>query len=274
MQPLKNGCIVGVDQDEFGGLVERDEQMAEHVAGTAVVIVRHRIVVASRAVTAMVLRATERKDLLIMRSLTRRRLPTERRRKHGRQQDGEQCRSDIPEGAAHGGILAYLAGAVSAAVRLSPIGHLRGSLPATAASSAATVLCPARPSRRGSRVAVDRFAGDILISMTSLRRFVARLLVVALLTNLVGLSAVMFDVQSDSQSHAGAAVASDGGSHGDDPSRNDCNHGCHAAHHFVADVSNSALRLPEVTAARSAGRSPALPKFCTETPLRPPRALV
>lgn len=71
MQPLKNGCIVGVDQDEFGGLVERDEQMAEHVTGTAVVIVRHRIVVASRAVTAMVLRATERKDLLNMRSLTR-----------------------------------------------------------------------------------------------------------------------------------------------------------------------------------------------------------
>ena len=69
--------------------------MAKHMAGAAVMVVRiHASGI--RAATLMIVtipgvRIAKRQDVMALRRLSRGRLPAERRREHGRQQDGEQC---------------------------------------------------------------------------------------------------------------------------------------------------------------------------------------
>ena len=95
-------CFAGVRNNEAGGLVKGHEQVAEHVAGAAVVMMRNPAFVIGGVMALVVTRITWRRNVIGMRCLTRGCLPTEGRRKHRRQQNGEQCRGDGFQDATHG----------------------------------------------------------------------------------------------------------------------------------------------------------------------------
>jgi hypothetical protein len=78
--------------------------MAEHVARTTVVVMRVLATAIGGAPGNMRIQSKPR-CVMIMLRLAYRRLPAKTGREQGRQEDGEQCRSDIFGSATHGRIL-------------------------------------------------------------------------------------------------------------------------------------------------------------------------
>ena len=99
MQPLGKGCIVGVEQGGAGGPVKCCEQVAKHVAGAAVVVVRSFIaVVGGRTVTVVAVQAMRvawHRDVVVVRRLSRRGFPAEGGCEDRRQQQGDQYQGDL-----------------------------------------------------------------------------------------------------------------------------------------------------------------------------------
>ena len=95
--PLSAGsdCLTEIDKSGSGLIARHHEQVAKHVAGTAVVMMRIHVSGLRAGILMIViipaLRVAKRQHIMAMRRLSRGRLPAERRREHGRQQDGEQC---------------------------------------------------------------------------------------------------------------------------------------------------------------------------------------
>ena len=109
--PAGKYFLTGIKGSRRGDVAKYRGQVAEHVSGTAVVVMRFNAP-GIRAgfltiVTTSALRAAKPQDIVAMRRLSRRGLPSERRREHGRQQDGEHCRSDESRSAAHVSILSH-----------------------------------------------------------------------------------------------------------------------------------------------------------------------
>lgn len=92
--PLGNGRVIGVGQVEAGGLVKKCGQMAEHVAGTAVVVMRVLAAAFGGAPGAKVI-LSERNEVMTLLCRPCARLPAKTGRKQGRQQDCKQGRGDI-----------------------------------------------------------------------------------------------------------------------------------------------------------------------------------
>ena len=109
--PAGGNCFTGIEECGRGVIAEHRKQVAEHVTGTAVVMMRIQVPGIRAGVLMIVtipaLRVVKRQHIMAMRRLSRGRLPTEGRREHGRQQDGEHCRSNESGGAAHGRILPH-----------------------------------------------------------------------------------------------------------------------------------------------------------------------
>ena len=93
--PAGGNGFTGIEKSGRGIIAEHRKQVAEHVSGTAVVVMRFNAPGISAGilmiVTISALRAAKPQDIIAMRRLSRRGLPSERRREHGRQQNGEQC---------------------------------------------------------------------------------------------------------------------------------------------------------------------------------------
>lgn len=111
MQPLGKGRGGGVEEGGAGRPVKCCEQVAKHVAGTAVVVVRRfaagiggRTV---KVVAVLAMRVARRDDVMSVRHLSRRGFPTEGGCEHRRQQQGDQCQGDLSQSAAHARILSH-----------------------------------------------------------------------------------------------------------------------------------------------------------------------
>ena len=111
MQPLGRGRILGVEQGGAGGPVQRCDQVAKHVAGTAVVVVRSFIaVIGGRTVTVVAVLAmcvAWRHDVMTVRRLSRRGFPAEGGCEHRRQQQGDQYQGNPSQSATHVRILSH-----------------------------------------------------------------------------------------------------------------------------------------------------------------------
>lgn len=111
VEPRREGCedaghppgyggVIGVGQVEAGDLVKQGGKMAEHMAGTTMVVMRVLAATIGAAPGTMVILA-KRRDVMAMLRLACGCLPSKTGRKQGRQEDGEQCRSDVFRRATH-----------------------------------------------------------------------------------------------------------------------------------------------------------------------------
>ena len=109
--PAGGNGFTGIEESGRGIIAEHRKQVAEHVSGTAVVMMRIHVSRIRAGVLMIViipaLRIAKRQHIMAMRRLSRGHLPAEGRREHGRKQDSENCGSDESGSAAHARILSH-----------------------------------------------------------------------------------------------------------------------------------------------------------------------
>lgn len=140
------GGIASVEENERGPRTERRRKVAEHVAGTTVVLVgTGAFAIADGALMLMIiltLRIGERHDVMAMPRLPRGRLPAEGRREQGRQQNREQGGCDESGGATHRLILSHMHRKSRESPRNAGPDRLRGVARLLASTASRLSRCP------------------------------------------------------------------------------------------------------------------------------------